>query len=361
LGGTKTSWGRSWSRYYAFSSTRDLTNTGSTGRQIFVYNHFNWVCQRGRPSDSGAGPQCVVPDAYGVTPEQQPFLIQVTNGPGSPDNPSVTEVFLTNNPPPAQPLAQWVAFEADGSYNGGTGCEASRRQIFLYEVYSHELRQITFACDGDSTNPTLAFHGGLLAFESTGTIMGPTSPPGIKQIYSYVRSDNVTRKVTFGAADSSFPMVNKVGTRITFQSSANLLGDQMDTGIQQIFWSDYDRQRHIHTVHQLTNGNADSMHAYNFEDRPMVAFESSATNLPGAFAPAGTQIYLARTDTEPVPDFPPVTQLTFQNELGNCTWPTVDPSNQRIAFICTQDPSPTGSPGNRVFARDLDEGGQLFG
>ncbi len=370
--GSENSWGRSWARYYAFSSTRDLTNTGSTGRQIFVYNHFNWVCQRGRPEPSGAGPLCIIPDATGIAPVNQPFLIQVTNGPGSPDNPSVTEVFATNavpQPPlPPQPaLAQWVAFDADGSYNGGTGCEASRRQVFLYEVFSHELRQITFACDGDSTNPTLAFHAGLLAFESTGTITGPNSPPGIKQIYSYFRGDNVLRKVTQGLADSSFPMINKVGTRISFQSAANHLGNHADplvplfgdTGVQQIFWSDYDRSRHIHTLHQLTNGNGDSEHPYNAEDRPIIAFESSATDLPGAFAPAGTQIYMARTDTEPVPDLPPVTQITFQNELGNCTWPSIDPSNQRVSFICTQDPSPTGSPGNRVFAFDLEEG-RLF-
>ena len=116
---------------------------------------------------------------------------------------------------------------------------------------------------------------------------GPVSPPGVKQIYTYYKNDLVMRKVTAGAADSSFPMINKIGTQVTFQSSSALLSTQLDTGIQQIFWSDYDRQRHRHTIHQLTNGNADSEHAYRAEDAPAIAFESSATDLPGTGLPGG--------------------------------------------------------------------------
>jgi hypothetical protein len=349
LGGDSHSQGRSWARYNAFSSTENLLGDGSTGRQIFVWRHFNWVCQNGKPT---------APTAAMCPNPPEPFLYRVTNGPGSPDHPSVSDTFETNGTFPQPPLAQWVTFEADGSYNGSTGCEASRRQIFLFEVYSKELRQITFGCDGDSTNPTLSFHGGLVAFESTasGIAPGAVSPPGVKQIYTYYRSDLVIRKVTAGAADSSYPMVNKIGTRVTFQSSSDILGTQLDTGIQQIFWSDYDRRRHRHEIHQLTNGNADSEHPYNAEDRPFVAFESEATDLPGSFAPGGRQIYIARVDTEPVADLPPVTQLTNQSQFGQCTWPAVDPGNSRVGFICTQDPTPLGTPGNRVYTFDLEEG-----
>ena len=171
LGATRTAWGRSWARYNAFSSTEDLLGDGSTGHQVFVWQHFNYVCQNGKPN----------PTTFAMCPNPpEDFLIRVTNGPGSPDHPSVSDTFETNGTFPQPPLAQWVAFEADGSYNGSTGCEASRRQIFLFEVFSHELRQLTFGCDGDSTNPTLSFHGGLLAFESTasGIAPGPVSPAG---------------------------------------------------------------------------------------------------------------------------------------------------------------------------------------
>ena len=125
-------------------------------------------------------------------------------------------------------------------------------------------------------------------------------------------SDLVMRKVTAGAADSSFPMLNKVGTQVTFQSSADLLSTQLDTGIQQIFWSDYDRRRHRHTIHQLTNGNADSEHAYSCGGRAAGRLRVVGDRPAGERLSrrAGGRSTLRRVDTEPVPDLPPVTQLT---------------------------------------------------
>src|SRR5262249_30557536 len=148
---------------------------------------------------------------------------------------------------------------------------------------------------------------------------------------------------------------------VVFQSAADLLGTQQDTGVQQIFWSNYDRSKHIHTVHQLTKGNGPSQHPYAVEDRAFVAFESSATDLPGAFAPGGNQIYMARVDTEPVPDFPPVDQITQQSQFGSCSWPAVSPgTGDRVSFICSDDPTPLGTPGNRVYAYDLTQGKLFF-
>ena len=168
------------------------------------------------------------------------------------------------------------------------------------------------------------------------------------------------RKVTAGAADSSFPMLNKIGNQVTFQSSSDLLGTQLDTGIQRTFWSDYDRRRHRHTIHQLTNGNADSEHAYRAEDAPWVAFESSATDLPGTgFGGPGAgraASSSAASIPQPVPDLPPVTQLTdLARGFGQCSWPAVEPGNTRVAFICTQDPTPLGTPGNRAYTFDMAE------
>ena len=99
LGPEEHSPGRSWSRYFAFSSTSDLTGSGATGRQIYVFNHFNWVCQRSL--------DLIEPATAATCPNPpEPFLVQVTNGIGSPDHPSVTELFATNAAPPELPLAQ---------------------------------------------------------------------------------------------------------------------------------------------------------------------------------------------------------------------------------------------------------------
>ena len=258
-----------------FSSTENLLGDGSTGRQIFVWRHFNWVCQNGKPT---------APTAAMCPNPPEPFLYRVTNGPGSPDHPSVSDTFETNGTFPQPPLAQWVAFEADGSYNGSTGCEASRRQIFLFEVYSKELRQITFGCDGDSTNPTLSFHAGLLAFESTasGIAPGAVSPPGVKQMQHLLPQRPRDPEGDGGRGRQLVPH-GQQGRHagdlpVLVRSARDAAGHRHPAGF---FWSEYDRHRHRHTIHQLTNGNADSEHPYNAEDRPFVAFESEATDLPG--------------------------------------------------------------------------------
>ena len=67
--------------------------------------------------------------------------------------------------------------------------------------------------------------------------------------------------------------------------------------------------------------------------------------------------YVGRVDTQPVPDLPPVTQLTdLARGFGQCSWPAVEPGNTRVAFICTQDPTPLGTPGNRAYTFDMAEG-----
>jgi hypothetical protein len=62
----------------AFSSTEDLANTGSTGRQIFAFHLFDYDCLLG-PHTGELGPCPAVPTRY---------VVQATNGTGQPDNPS---------------------------------------------------------------------------------------------------------------------------------------------------------------------------------------------------------------------------------------------------------------------------------
>ena len=108
---------------------RTSLGDGSTGRQIFIWQHFNWVCQNGKPT----------PPTFALCPNPpEPFPDPGHQRPRFPDHPSVSDTFETNATFPTPPLAQWVAFEADGSYNGSTGCEASRRRFFLFEVFSHD-------------------------------------------------------------------------------------------------------------------------------------------------------------------------------------------------------------------------------
>jgi hypothetical protein len=63
----------------------------------------------------------------------------------------------------------------------------------------------------------------------------------VSQVFAYEKEMGILRQITAGAGASTNPSTNKNGTLIAFQSSADLLGDGHDTGVSQIFWSEYDR------------------------------------------------------------------------------------------------------------------------
>jgi hypothetical protein len=45
----------------------------------------------------------------------------VTNGPGAPDNATTSDAIDIDQD--GEPDAQWIAFDADGIYNGATGAK----------------------------------------------------------------------------------------------------------------------------------------------------------------------------------------------------------------------------------------------
>ncbi|TMA98067.1 MAG: hypothetical protein E6J70_14905 [Deltaproteobacteria bacterium] len=79
---------RSWAFSLIFSSTDDLLANGSTGRQIYYFTLFDYDCQRG-----------VIPPIQVTCPNPpHPFLVQLTSGPGDPDNPTIDGSGLRAGP-----------------------------------------------------------------------------------------------------------------------------------------------------------------------------------------------------------------------------------------------------------------------
>jgi hypothetical protein len=129
----------------------------------------------------------------------------------------------------------------------------------------------------------------------------------------------------------------------------------------QIFWF----ERVSGAIHQLTNGNGPS-HRPQITSRlrsrgirvrgATIVFESEATNLPGAGGVAGPQIYAGGTGFG---DLPSVFRLTPPDVpgcppgAGVASFPAVDPSNRRIAFVGTGDLLCNGTTGNRAFVLDV--------
>jgi Tol biopolymer transport system component len=350
--------GRMWGNDVAFVSNVDLAFNGNNTQQIFVYNHFQWVCQNGTPLP-GTEARCPSPPI--------PFLQQITFGAGEPSNPTVSQSNGTCQLDPNIPCDidadcgveggqcfkdnQWVAFDALGSFAGGTGAQATRRQIFLFNRDTQALIRVTSAVDGDSTHPSVNVQGGIVVFQSTAALTGVPNPSGSEQIFLFERKSGLLRQITFGEAPSVNVTINQGGTMIAFQSRADLLRSGVDTGHHQIFWAEYDKITHTAMVRQLTNGDGDSINPNLGQTSKSVVFESVATNLAGT--PGGSQIYRSsQLDTSPIT----VEQVTFQSAFGDCHYPALSPGADRIVFICDGDPLANGTDGPRAFTLDLDGG-----
>jgi hypothetical protein len=330
---------RSWGWYLAFVSSVDLTGEGSVGPQVYVFDLLNYSCQFGRP-DLRPATQVPLFPTCPTTPT--PFLVRATAGnPGDQiSNPSVNST------------GEVVAFEARGSFNNTfSGPAANRRQIFMRNLKTGVIHPVTGNPDGDSTLPSLNDTGGTLTFQSTANLLG--TPTGISQVYMYTVPQSVAPGgtgtgalvvITRGMGNSTRPMLNKIGTHVVFQSTANLRGNGTDTGISQIFIYDRGSEKIV----QLTDGNADSRNPYVEEKRPgALFFESDATDLPGTAGGPGTQIYRVTVQEG---DLPVIEQFTFGP--GNARWPAADPNGSRLLFVADGDLLQNGTTGNRLFALD---------
>src|SRR5262249_687072 len=320
----------------AFVSDQDLLGNGSTGQQVFVYSLLFFDCNN---LTTRPGTPCPSPP--------RPALAQITFGGGNPSNPSLS--FREDR--------AFIAFEADGSFVGLTGAAATHRQIFMMNLISGELVTVTRAADGDSTRPSLAGNGAVVAFESTAQLTASPQPVGVKQVYAFKRrwplgSSALTQitRLANGAVDSLEPSIDKNGVDVAFTSRANLLGDGSNTGIAQIFESHLNWNTTSSETFKLTAGNADSVHPYTADNHGYVIFESLATNFPGTTGTPGSAIFTAPfTDAT----LPALRQVTDPASFGDSHDPTLSFTDQRAAFICTGDPLHNGTTGNRAFVFSL--------
>jgi len=342
--------GRGWGNYVAFSSSQDLARLGAArhpGPQIFVFNIAYYDCDRGTTLPTTPCP-----------PAGTPYLVQVTNGPGAPANPSVARVQTLADG--VTPVAQWVAFDALGVFGGLTGPAASRRQVFMVDMVTGSIVPVTTASDGNSTNPSVSSIAGVVVFQSTAALGGFQNPAGATQAYIWQRPNTIRRLSTAvlgragecpagscaGRGASTNVTVNENGTRVVFQSTSALMSDGTDTGTSQVFYATYDKPSATATLYRLTNGNGASQHPFIAETAPRVVFDSAATNLPGSLGGPGKRIVSADITN---PSAPVLVQHTLPSTYGDCTYPTLDPGGNRIAMLCMGDPLANGTSGRRAF------------
>jgi hypothetical protein len=394
--------GRTWGNWLTFSSTQDLKLLGLDrvpGKQIFIWSEGYFDCFNGTTKVCAPN---VPPDQCQTTPcppaaIQAKYLRQLTNGVGDPDNPSLAippDLSTCDGTPtgtvcssgnaaqlcpdktckgvPSWDLEdrQWVAFDALGSFNGNVGGAATHRQIFLKNIGTGEIRQVTFSATGDSVRPSIAERGGIVVFQSTASLDGFPNPAGVTQVFVYQRGTGSIRLVskglppinTIGLGPSRNPHPTNSGSGIVFESSADLLGDGHDTGISQIFFAKYDRQNAVVSdLLQVTKGNGPSRNPFigdaqtppgQVGEAKKIVFESEASDLPGTMLVPGRSIFEVGVDVSNALLDPQIAQVTPPAIFGDCMWPSIDASGKRIPMVCTGDPLLNGTVGNRLFVLD---------
>ena len=359
--------GRQWGNWFAFASSQDLLNIGAMrapGKQIYVFNMGYYDCFNGTTKTCPPGAPPGSCQATPCPPPGTPYLRQVTNGPGDPDNPSIgNEINLQ----PGQILRDhWLAFDALGTFNNNVGGAAARRQIFLKNITTNEIRQVTISSTGDSTRPTVNELAGVIAFESTATpLAGFPNPSGLKQVYLYQRGTGFLKRLSVGPPPGSVgglglaqnPVVNQNGTGVVFESTSDLFGDGHDTGVSQIFYVKFDKRDNTTELFQVTNGSLSSQNPY-IGDGPtttspnVIVFDSYATDLPGAGGIAGRQVYEKTIDPGSGEPSDVVARLTLSSIFGDCIAPHIDPTGNRLSFVCLGDPLQNSTVGNRLFILD---------
>ena len=211
-----------------------------------------------------------------------------------------------------------VAFVTNANINGGN--PENNDEIFLFDTTSGIFTQITNTLAGDNEEPSVNADGTRVAFRSDANING-LNPGAIRQIFLFSQGGGIVAITSEPAGESESPSINADGTRIAFESTANINGGNAD-GNDEVFL--FDTTTGIFT--QITdepfprNSSDPSINA----DGTRIAFESTA-NINGGNPENNEEVYIFETTTAVI------TQIT-QTPSGNSDDASISADGLRIAF-----------------------------
>lgn len=180
---------------------------------------------------------------------------------------------------------------------------------------------------GTSQNASLDTVGLRVAFESEGDLAGTGNPPGKRQVFLRNPDGSVVQK-SRGLGTARNATVSAKRRLLTFESTTDP-NDDSDTGISQIWLGSIVGSG---TPAPITNGLGPSRNATIGDDGRLVVFESTA-DLAGAGVDTGVpQIFSYDTKT--------ATYARITNDAGGCTLPAVGKVKRdwRITFVCGGKP-----------------------
>ena len=292
-------------RYVLFDSDADLAGTGSTGRQVFLFD-------------------LQIRDVTGVL-----ALTQLTTGSDDKRRPHTGRRATT------------VVYD---SQPGGVG----PRQIMVLDRH-HQVHALT-AGGADSVNPNIDDNERTVVFESAADFFG-TGTTGT-QIYEIdLRRADLTcpfpcaqngntglTMITNKSGNSRNASTTSHAKTIVFESDADLLN--VNENQSQIYLYDGKSQQ----LSLLSHGPGASRNPSMTSNGGRILFESDAD--PLGSGTGGTQIFLHSRDASTL-------QQITSAANGACTNPSVSSNGHAVAFVSADDLLGMSKPGPQVYSYNL--------
>jgi len=216
-----------------------------------------------------------------------------------------------------------VVFTSSADINGGN--PDGNFEIYLFDWATGIYTQLTDETAGDSLEPAINADGTRIAFESAANINGG-KPEGNSETYLVDTTTGIIAQITDEpAGDSLLPSINADGTRIAIQSAANINGGNPE-GNRKIYL--FNTTTGIFT--QITDETiADSFDPIIDAVGTLIVFHSRL-NLNGGNPEGNREVYLYDTTTGIT------TQITFTT-VGENLHATISADGTRIAFHSDAD------------------------
>jgi Tol biopolymer transport system component len=233
-----------------------------------------------------------------------------------------------------------IAFESNANPLG-TNVDGNY-EIFLWDA-STGLAQITNTLGGNSLNPSINADGNRIAFDSN-AIIG-SNGDGNNEIFLWDSSTGFTQITdTVGGKASFSPAINADGTRIAFQSEADLLGTNADGDFEIFLWDASTG------LAQITNTSITKINfaaAINAAGN-RIAFASNADPV-GGNGDGNSELFLWDSSTG-------LTQITNTANVESFFSPAINAAGNRIVFETNADLLGNGTGSYEVFLWDTSSG-----
>ena len=185
----------------AWDTDADPMNSGLPGRQIALAKRGTLIAGPVDPSGTSENPSL---DVAG-----QRLAFESTGDLAGTDNPGMKQVFLrspggvvtqvsfgigSSTKPVLSPKKHLIAFQSTSDPQ--TGLDTGVSQIWLGGIVASQLPAPITAGEADSTNPSFADDGAVVAFESRSNLANDQSDMGVPQIFIYHLKSKTYAQIT---------------------------------------------------------------------------------------------------------------------------------------------------------------------